>query len=274
MQDGRKADDLSKKGQIRAQYLTEFSPREYHSTFYSVLDDEVKFFLEVYHNAFEKDNLLTSRGSNQRRVLDFGCGPVPVYAGTAAYFANSVTMAEIAPSNRQAINSWMNSEEGALDWNLFFSHIASLDGGTKTGEDYAQRLRDVFQLVVPCDGELENPLHPICQTYDVVMSTLCLEFATISLDDYRAMLANVTHLIKPGGVLMMAGALGNTSYCVGQTKYPSVNLTKEAIADVVTSVETLELVALRTLGRQTSLDEKPADHNGIFFVMAQKMGTE
>ncbi|XP_064120703.1 indolethylamine N-methyltransferase-like [Macrobrachium nipponense] len=274
MQEARKADELSKKGEVRAQYLTEFSPLEYHSTFYSALDDEVKFFLEAYHNAFEKDILLTSRGSNQRRVLDFGCGPVPVYAGTAAHFANSITMAEIAPANRQAINSWMNSEEAALDWSLFFNHIASLDGGTKAGEDYVQRLRDVFQLVVPCDGELENPLHPVCQTYDIVMSTLCLEFATISLDDYRVMLANVTHLIKPGGVLMMAGALGNTSYYVGQSKYPSVSLTKEAIADAVTSSETLELITLRTLDRQTSLDEKPADHSGIFFVMAQKTGTE
>ncbi|XP_068236839.1 nicotinamide N-methyltransferase-like [Palaemon carinicauda] len=265
-----KTDGLSKcVSKIRDLYLSDFNPLEYHSTFYSTLDDEVKFFLDNYHDAFQKDNLLKSLSSNKRRVLDFGCGPVPVYAATAAYFTNSITMAEIVPANRKALESWMSSEEDAIDWSQFFTHIASLDDETRTGDEYATKLQDAFQLVVPCDGGLPNPLHPVCQTYDVVMSTLCLEFATTSLDDYRSMLANVTSLIKPGGVLMMAGALGNTSYQVGQCTYPSVTLTKEDITDVFTSLETLQLVALRTLDRQTSL-EKPANHKGIFFLMAQK----
>ncbi|XP_042858010.1 indolethylamine N-methyltransferase-like [Penaeus japonicus] len=253
--------------EVKQQYLEVFDPRLYHRIYYSSLDDEVKFFLRRYHEVFTKDPLLSARCRSRRRVLEFGCGPVPVYAASAAFFTESITMSEIIPTNRSEIEFWMNSRPEALDWTPFFSYLASLGDGRKENE-IADRLREVFQVVIPCDGTLEEPLAPIHQKYDVIMTTLCLEFATTTKADHRAMLGRVANLLRPGGVLLMAGALGNTSYSVGSTRYPSVSLQKEDLEDAVTSAA-LRVASLVTLERQTSSDEKPADHHGVFFLVAE-----
>ncbi|KAK7084514.1 hypothetical protein SK128_001344 [Halocaridina rubra] len=256
---------------LRDHYVTQFDPKEYCKTFYSVIDDEVKFFLKSYHEAFQKDPILTSRKITQRRVLDFGCGPVPIYAATAAAsFTTTVTMAEMVPLNRDEISKWMNSDKNANDWSDFFTYINFLqERSEEETVDVVQQLRNAFQLIIPCDGAMSNPLSPVSQRYDVVMSTLCLEFATTSLEDYRVMMGNVINILRPGGVFLMAGALGNTSYSIGQCQYPSVKLEKEDILTAVTG-NGMCVKSLHILERQTSEAEKPADHRAVFFLSAQK----
>ncbi|XP_070000422.1 indolethylamine N-methyltransferase [Penaeus vannamei] len=254
--------------EVKQQYLEEFDPRQYHRTFYSSLDDEVKFFLRRYQEAFTNDPLLSARCRSRRRVLEFGCGPVPVYAASAAYFTESITLGEITPANRFGNRvTWMDRRPESLDWTPFFSYLASLGDGRKA-EEIAERLREVFQVVIPCDGALEEPLAPIRQKYDVIMTTLCLEFATTTKDDHRTMLGRVVSLLRPGGVLLMAGALGNTSYAVGSTLYPSVSLQKEDLEEAVASVG-LSVTSMATLERLTTSKEKPADHLGVFFLVAE-----
>ncbi|XP_063596661.1 indolethylamine N-methyltransferase-like [Penaeus indicus] len=254
--------------EVKHQYLETFDPRQYHRTFYSSVDEEVKFFLRRYHEVFANDPLLSARCRSRRRVLEFGCGPVPVYAASAAFFSESITMAEIIPASRSEIESWMDCRPEALDWSPFFSYLASLGDGRKE-EDISERLREAFQVVLPCDGTLEEPLFPIRQRYDVIMTTLCLEFATTTKDDHRTMLGRVVNLLRPGGVLLMAGALGNTSYSVGSTRYPSVSLQKEDLEEAVVAAG-LRVASMTTLERLTSSKEKPADHRGVFFVAAEK----
>lgn len=69
-----------------------------HPSLYPSLPYEnILFNLSVYSPA---DPLLSSRCRSRRRVLEFGCGPVPVYAASAAYFTESITLGEITPANR------------------------------------------------------------------------------------------------------------------------------------------------------------------------------
>jgi hypothetical protein len=39
--------------------------------------------------------------------------------------------------------------------------------------------------------------------YDVIITTLCLEFATLSVDEYSVAVGNVTSLLRPGGFLII-----------------------------------------------------------------------
>ncbi|KAG7159757.1 Indolethylamine N-methyltransferase-like [Homarus americanus] len=155
-------DITSRVREIRRQYEGEFDPKEYHATYYHTLDEEVKFFLKCYHDAFNTESLLTGRSPRQRRLLEFGCGPVPVYAAAAAYYTASLTMCEILPKNREELQAWMEGGEEALDWTPFFTYLASLMP-PRNGEEVAERLRDVFQLVLPCDLTQREPLSPIRQ---------------------------------------------------------------------------------------------------------------
>ena len=39
--------------------------------------------------------------------------------------------------------------------------------------------------------------------YDVIITTLCLEFATLSVDEYSSAVGNVTSLLRPQGFLVV-----------------------------------------------------------------------
>lgn len=39
--------------------------------------------------------------------------------------------------------------------------------------------------------------------YDVIITTLCLEFATLSVDEYSSAVRNVTSLLRPEGFLVI-----------------------------------------------------------------------
>ena len=58
---------------------------------------------------------------------------------------------------------------------------------------------------VNCDGVVSSPstLQSNPSLYDVIVSTLCLEFATVTVKDYSLAVANVASLLKPGGHLIL-----------------------------------------------------------------------
>ncbi|KAK4316918.1 hypothetical protein Pmani_011967 [Petrolisthes manimaculis] len=206
-------------------YVSEFDPRAYFRTYYSTLDEEVKFFLRSSLHAFT--------------------------------------------SGRREVEAWMQGEDDALDWTLFFNYLASLTHD-RSGIEVEERLRDAFRGVVPCDLALHNPLHPLQERFDVITSTLCLEFAAASPSQYSTYFSHLVNLLLPDGVLVMMGALGNTTYALDSWHhFPSVSLTEEYLRGVVTS-QGLQVKSLITLDRQTKPSQKPADHTGVFFLLAHR----
>ncbi|KAK3888156.1 hypothetical protein Pcinc_007771 [Petrolisthes cinctipes] len=206
-------------------YVSEFDPRAYFRTYYSTLDEEVKFFLRSSLHAFT--------------------------------------------SGWREVEAWMQGEDDALDWTHFFNYLASLTHD-RSGIEVEERLRDAFRGVVPCDLALHNPLHPLQERFDVITSTLCLEFAAASPSQYSTYFSHLVNLLLPDGVLVMMGALGNTTYALdSRHQFPSVSLTEEYLRGVVTS-QGLQVKSLITLDRQTSPSQKPADHTGVFFLLAHR----
>ncbi|XP_076028534.1 nicotinamide N-methyltransferase-like isoform X1 [Oratosquilla oratoria] len=260
------------------QYTFSFDPKTYHATYYSEPDDEVKFFLEGFHRVFTQEPTLMSRPPRQRRLLEFGSGPVPIYVAAASVYTSSITMSDVLDSNRQELQNWLAGAEAALEWTPFLEYLAELEGH-RSGLAVEERTRKAVQMVVPCDGAAARPLQPggttelpgalrppATQLYDVIMSTLCLEFASSTLEDFREMLRRLLELVRPGGCLVLAGALGNTYYQLGRSRYPSVRLSPE---DLKAALKDLLILDFRVLKRQTS-KEKPADHDAVFFLVAQK----
>lgn len=66
------------------------------------------------------------------------------------------------------------------------------------------RVRRSVGAVVPCNVLLTDPLMDYKGTdghssYDVIISTLCLEFASLSTEEYSAAVGNVARLLRPSG---------------------------------------------------------------------------
>ncbi|XP_045126947.1 indolethylamine N-methyltransferase-like [Portunus trituberculatus] len=254
----------------RDQYLRHFNPRNYRATYYASVDQDMEFFLQCYHHAFHAEPRLTRLGPAQRRLLEVGCGPVPVYSACASAFASSVTMSEFLPQNRREMEAWMEGKDEALDWSFFFNYLSSLSPH-RSVKDIESQLRSRFTKIIPCDLTMDNPLTSPAHraSYDVIMTNLCLEFVASSKDAFNLMVGRLVSLLRPGGVLIMAGALMCTKYQLGGQTYHSVPLGEEDLRAAV-SPHCQGDVTIRTLPRQGLLQEKPADHEGVFFLLTQR----
>ena len=75
------------------------------------------------------------------------------------------------------------------------------------------RVRNSVKSVLPCNvffgrplsaaGPSETLVATVESRYDVIISTLCLEFAAVDLEEYRAAVDNVTSLLLPSGYLIL-----------------------------------------------------------------------
>ena len=75
------------------------------------------------------------------------------------------------------------------------------------------RVRLSVRAVVPCNVLLTDPLmndkdaaqnaDGCSSLYDVIITTLCLEFDTLSVDEYSSAVGNVTSLLRPQGFLVV-----------------------------------------------------------------------
>lgn len=81
------------------------------------------------------------------------------------------------------------------------------------------RVRRSVRAVVPCNVLLSDPLvdyykeaaatassdamADVPSSYDVIITTLCLEFASLCHEEYSTAVSNVTRLLRPSGYLIM-----------------------------------------------------------------------
>lgn len=76
----------------------------------------------------------------------------------------------------------------------------------RSGQMLLDRVRRSVRAVVPCNVFMKDPLlgrSPPPDQYDVIITTLCLEFAAPTEPDYLAAVVNVSRLLRPSGHLIV-----------------------------------------------------------------------
>ncbi len=180
------------------------------------------------------------------------------------------------------------------------------------------RVRRSVRAVVPCNVLLTDPLmdykdaactaadgHSI---YDVIISTLCLEFASLSPEEYSAAVGNVARLLRPSGYFIIQvkhfhptptlswiinqptnfhfsvvlvslsllrqninkGALGNSHYWHNNHQFPSVPLSRVMVESALAGAGCAP-VDWKEMARCCPPQDKPADHSAVFYCLARKM---
>ncbi|CAN7940887.1 unnamed protein product, partial [Ixodes pacificus] len=72
------------------------------------------------------------------------------------------------------------------------------------------------------------------ETFDVIVSSGCLESATADHESFRRVVRNVGTLAKPGGLLILHGAGRVKSYPVGTVDFAHANVTEDVLKQAVT----------------------------------------
>ncbi|KAM7304095.1 hypothetical protein ISCGN_013995 [Ixodes scapularis] len=130
-----------------------------------------------------------------------------------------IVLSDLVESNRLELYKWLNRHEDAIDWTIPAEHIAAFEGYNdvkKGASEIMKRTRSAIRKVVPCDV-LEPGVLPEehKETFDVVLSSGCLDAVAADHESFRMVVCNVGTLVKPGGLLVIMGAFGVKHYTVG-----------------------------------------------------------
>ncbi|KAG0426748.1 hypothetical protein HPB47_026174 [Ixodes persulcatus] len=185
-------------------------------------------------------------------LLDVGSGPVVLSSLVASSRFKHIVLSDLVEGNRLELNKWINQEEDAIDWSHTAEQIAAIEGYSdiKNGAlEIIERTRSAIRKVVPCDV-LEPGVLPMehRETFDVVLSSGCLDAAAADHESFRRVICNVAPLVKPGGLLVICGA---TVVSI----LPSLSLEESASIDCLPPSSMLRLlVALSFYGAWTLQD--------------------
>ena len=133
-----------------------FDPLLYIKNKYAVVTDWNSQPLKLLHNIFQ------SYGSTPAglKVLEFGCGPVPIYQCSSPLHASEIVFAEYTERNRNTLQMWLDNDPNAPDFIALFKYVVqNLEG--KGEEEVVKRQDDLRRLVkgvIPCDILRDPPL--------------------------------------------------------------------------------------------------------------------
>ena len=213
-----------------------FDPFLYIKAKYAIVNDWNSQPLKLLHNIFQ------SYGSTPAglKVLDFGCGPVPIYQCSSPLHASEIVFAEYTERNRNTLQMWLDNDPNAPDFTALFKYVVQdLEG---KGEDEVVKrqddLRRLVKGVIPCDILHDPPLlvPGYDGPYDIVLSSLCLDSACTTHEEYSQTIGRLTKYLKPGGkiILQNVQAPGEYHYYyIGSEKFFGLSMTPEFFNSVL-----------------------------------------
>ena len=142
----------------------------------------------------------------------------------------------------------------------------------RTPSQVAQQLRQRVKQVLKCDVRLENPFHPVTvEPADCIVTSLCLEAACKYLETYRCSLRNIASLLRPGGLLVMVGVLGETYYVVGGQRFSCLDLSQATIEGILKELG-FSVTEFNVRSAPNPENNTVADNSAVFHLMAVKSG--
>lgn len=137
----------------------------------------------------------------------------------------------------------------------------------------AAKLRQVITDILPID--VHRP-HPLAQDAlpaggaDCLVSCFCLESVSPDLAAFTRALGNIGGLLKPGGHLLLIGALGESYYMGGpDAKIPVVPLSEAQVCEGLKE-KGFTLIRLEVYTLPQDMTVGVDDVTGVFFAKARK----
>ncbi|GCC38753.1 hypothetical protein chiPu_0017270 [Chiloscyllium punctatum] len=204
-------------------------------------------------------------------LLDIGSGPTLYQVISACNFFNRIVMSDYLEVNREELRKWLRRDPGAFDWSPYIKYVCGLDGKRDHWEDTERRLRETIQEVCHCDIMQANPLHPkVLNPVDAISTTFCLESVCPDKKSLEEALANISSLLKPGGFLLMIGALNESYYLAGEVKLSVIPLDEDYVKETV-SRSGYRICTFKTYNMPPDLNIGVDDVCAVFYLQAQKI---
>lgn len=197
------------------QYDTGWSATRYLRQYYSarVSQDELA-------NARFVSTQLRRLGRTFDSCLEFGCGPTVHHLLNLVPFVNSIRMVDYLPKNQLEVRRWLRDDPRAFDWDPWLRCMLQAEPDALHGDHLELELsrrkalmRKLVTGVDRADIRQPNPLGD-AETFDLIGTWYCLECVGSDRDAWQLYLRHLTHLLEPGGVLLMGALHRTTTYHV------------------------------------------------------------
>ncbi|KAM6951462.1 phenylethanolamine N-methyltransferase [Aplochiton taeniatus] len=233
------------------------------------VDSIVPWKLACLHRAFTEGDV----GGDL--LVDVGSGPTLYQVLSGCEVFGRLILTDFLEVNRQELRNWLQEQgSGALDWTPYLKHVCKLEGRRSSAwTEKAARLRSVVSDVLPVDVHLSQPLGPGAVPpagADCLVSCFCLESVSPDMAAFNRALEHIGGLLRPGGHLLLIGALEESYYMGGPgAKIPVVPLDE---AQVCASLRAsgYTLVRLEVYRLPEDMRVGVDDVVGVFFAKARK----
>ncbi|KAG8546023.1 hypothetical protein GDO81_019882, partial [Engystomops pustulosus] len=151
-------------------------------------------------------------------LIDLSMGSAVHHLYSACEFFKHIIVLKIQDRCILELKRWVDTRTGAFDW----CHAAQLYlniGNSDLLVDKEGKVRSALQHVMKCDLEKENITEPIDLPPADCIITGLLDSISKDQDDYIRYLKKFLKLLKPGGHLILFGALDATYYTIGKDKF-------------------------------------------------------
>ncbi|XP_069803868.1 indolethylamine N-methyltransferase-like [Dendropsophus ebraccatus] len=177
-------------------------------------EDTLKFPIECLAKTFSMGHI---KGDI---LIDLSFGSFVHHLYAASEFFKHIIVLKVSDRCILELKRWLDSRTGAFDWGHATQLHVDIYGSSDELEDKEGKVRSAAQHIIKCNPEKENMTHPIVlPPADCIISAWFLNSISKDQDDYIRYLRKISGLLKPGGHLLLIGALEITYYTVGKDKF-------------------------------------------------------
>ncbi|XP_069470322.1 nicotinamide N-methyltransferase-like [Ambystoma mexicanum] len=251
-------------------YNQKFNPRAHLDRYYSskdgalVNDKYLEFVLKQLAKTF------TAGVVEGETLIDIGTGLSIYQLLSACEVFKEIIVSDYSALCRQEFEKWLKKHPGTFDWSPVVRYVCDLEGQSEKSTQKEEKLRQRVKEILKCDVTQSQPLESsLPLSADCLLSSLCLEAACKDHDTYRRAIKNISTLLKPGGHLVMMGALEDTYYTVGDHRFSVLFYDAGFVRNALTGAGYI-IKDFQVCPRPKDSAHSFSDYKGFFFVVACK----
>lgn len=220
-----------------------FDSITYLNQYFHSMDEENERLLRFFAHVARTHNL---QGAT---ILDFGCGPTIYAMISLCRNCAEIHMSDYLDKNLQQIQWWLEGAEQSFNWDPFFQQVLAWESLAENNDGNgmnsvtvpasavaarAALLRQKVTRLIPSNARFGHPVG--CEgfsRYDVLVSSFCLEAVAHDINDWQNLFANMTTMLKPGGMLVFTTLIDSTAYQVGERFLATCSIPKQILLDTL-----------------------------------------
>ncbi|XP_068130588.1 nicotinamide N-methyltransferase-like [Hyperolius riggenbachi] len=225
-------------------------------------DDILKFPIQKIHEACVSGDI---KGD---LLIDISAGPILHYLYPICGLFKEITLLRFSERCMIELRKWRNRHTGAFEWSHISPTVIELLGDSKEWDLKDMHLKSIIKQIVKCHSDRENLTDPLqLPQADCVIISWILELTSTDEGEYMSHLKKMVKFVKPGGHLIIFGALNGTYYTVGKDRMHMFKQDESFVRNAVVK-EGFTVTKCDVLLRNS--ESHLTDYQGKFCMVARK----